>query len=94
MVSNPRRESQDAPPGIADWSDFQVVVASENSQEQRFEVSGRQPIVRINIPVAGRGLTIRLDPGVNGPILDRLLLRDAVILVRRPGAEPSGDLGR
>ena len=87
-------DTRDAPPGIAVWADFQVVVSSKNPQDQRFRVTGHKRIVRINIPVAGPGLTIRLDPGMNGPILDRLLLRDAVILVRLPGAEPSGDPGR
>ncbi len=85
---------QDAPAHITDWSDFQVVVSVQEVQDQRFPVSGSQPVTRINTPISGPELTIRLDPGVNGPILDRLLLRDAVILVRLPGAEPSGDSGR
>ncbi len=87
-------DTQDAPPEIAGWADFQAVVSSEDPQDQRFRVTGLQQTVVINTPVSGPGLTIRLDPSVNGPILDRMLLRDAVILVRMPGPEPSSDSGR
>ena len=85
---------QDAPADIVDWADFQVVVSSGDTQADRFSVSGAEPVARINTLISGLKLTIRLDPRVNGPILDRLLLRDAVILVSRPGPEPSGDPGR
>jgi len=87
-------DTQDAPATMTDWSDFEVVVSSEDAQPERFRVTGLQPLIRINTPAAGRSLTIRLDPGVNGPILDRLLLRDAVILVRTPGSGPSDSNGR
>ncbi len=87
-------DTDNAPVHIADWSDFQVVVSAENTPTERFDVTGSAPLIRINLPVAGSGLTIRLDPGVNGPILDRLLLRDAVILVRTPGSGPSDDPDR
>jgi hypothetical protein len=83
-----------APKDIADWSDFQVLVSSQDAQDDRFRITGGEPVARINTPISGPELTIQLDPGVNGPILDRLLLRDAVILVNRPGPEPSGDSGR
>ena len=87
-------DTQDAPATMADWSDFEVIVSSEDHEPQRFRISGQQPMIRINTPATEPALNIRLDPGVNGPILDRLLLRDAVILVRTPGSEPSDDNGR
>jgi hypothetical protein len=87
-------DTENAPTDIADWSDFQVVVSVEDAEAGRLNITGIAPVGRINVPVSGEGLTIRLDPGVNGPILDRLLLRDAVILVRRPGSGLSGDSDR
>ncbi len=87
-------DTQDAPATMTDWADFEVVVTSEEAEPQRFRVTGLNPMIRINMPAAAPALKLRLDPGVNGPILDRLLLRDAVILIRTPGSGPSDDNGR
>ncbi len=73
-----------APEHVSMWADFHVVVSSDATETGRGHVTGTQPVTRINTPVSGRELMIRLEPGVNGPILDRLLLRDAVILLRMP----------
>lgn len=87
-------DTLDAPVHMAKWSDFQVLVSSEDSQAQRYRVSGAEPTAMINTPASGPSLMIRLDPGVNGPILDRLLLHDAVILVRTPVTGPVDDPAR
>lgn len=87
-------DTQDAPAVMADWSDFEVVVSTGGNEPERFRVTGLNPVVRINMPASAPGLKLRLDPGVNGPILDRLRLRDAVILVRTPGSGPTDDNGR
>lgn len=84
----------DTPADMVSWSDFQVVVSVGGEEVGRGHVSGDEPVARLNTPVSGPTMTLRLDPGVNGPILDRLLLRDAVILIRMPGSEPTGHLGR
>lgn len=74
------------------WADMEVIVSPGTPQEQRHRINDATPRADINAPVTSRELTIELDPGVNGPILDRLRLRDAVLLIQRPArdaAEPS-----
>ena len=39
------------------------------------------PPQRLNLPLTGGQLRIELDPGVNGPVLDRVVLTDAELLV-------------
>jgi hypothetical protein len=84
----------DAPADMASWSDFHVVVSVQGEEAGRCHVSGDGPVARLNTPVSGPTMTLRLEPGVNGPILDRLLLRDAVVLIRIPGSESTGHIGR
>lgn len=77
-------DTTDAPDHVNSWADFHVVVSSGATEAGRGHVTGAQPVSRINTPISGRELTIRLEPGVNGPILDRLRLRHAVILLQIP----------
>jgi len=87
-------DTQDAPQGIVGWADFQVVVLTDSAEAGRWHIDGAQPRTVMNTPVAGTELTIRLEPGVNGPILDRLRMSDAVVLIRTDEAEPTGASGR
>jgi hypothetical protein len=80
-------------PGMDDWPDFHLVVLSEGTEVGRVHLSGSHPTARIRSPVSGPTLTIRLDAGINGPILDRLRLRDAVVLIRPQISVPSEDPG-
>jgi len=66
------------------WADFVVrVTAGDATQECR--ITSDEPSCRINLPFDGAAtmLTIELDAGANGPVMDRLALRDAVVLVER-----------
>jgi hypothetical protein len=66
------------------WSDFVVrVTAGDAAQDCR--ITREQPSGRINLPFGGTAtrLTIELDAGVNGPVMDRLRLRDAVVLIEQ-----------
>lgn len=87
-------DTVDAPDRIADWADFQVVLLTDSTEVGRWHIDGTQPRAPMNSAVAGQVLTIRLEPGVNGPILDRLRVSDAVVLVRVEPAEPTGATGR
>jgi len=87
-------DTVDAPDTISEWADFQFVLLSESTEVGRWHLDGAEPRVLINTPVTGRELTIRLEAGVNGPILDRLRMSDAVILVRIEAADPSAVTGR
>ncbi len=84
----------DPPQAMAGWSDFQVVVSTHDGEQARYHITGEKPVVQINTPVSGTVLSVRLDPGVNGPILDRLELKDAVILIRLPEATSTGGADR
>lgn len=87
-------DTRDAPERMTDWADFQVVVLSGEEEVGRVHLTASNPEEAINAPVSGRKLTIRLESGVNGPILDRLLLRDVSVLVRTPAGESTGSTGR
>lgn len=87
-------DTQDAPDRIADWADFQVVLLTDSTEVGRWHIVGARPRAPMNCAVAGQALTIRLEPGVNGPILDRLRVSDAVVLVRIEAVEPTGAAGR
>ena len=57
---------------------------------RRFHLHADQPAASINLPLpAGQTtLTLRVDPAANGPVLDRLRLRDAVLLIDAPTPRP------
>jgi len=40
-----------------------------------------EPPKRLNVPLTGGTLRIALEAGVNGPVLDRVVLTDAELLV-------------
>jgi len=73
-------DTTDAPSRIHEWADMHLVITHGQAETVTGHINGDQPRVRLNSPITGRVMNIRLDPGVNGPILDRLRLRDAVIL--------------
>ncbi len=75
----------DAPPGshpAAAWADFSVIVRDDTGEVAKADLSATFTAARLNHPVAGRTLTIQLHESRNGPILDRLRLSDAAILIR------------
>jgi len=94
FAASAQLDTTDPVAGMDDWPDFHLVVSCEGREVTRGHLSGAHPVTRISTPVSGPTLTIRLDAGLNGPILDRLLLRDAVILVRSSQPVPSEDPDR
>lgn len=64
------------------WADFELVLSSGEGEPHRYHISAEQPKVRVNVALADDVLRVELVPGANGPILDRLRLREAVLLVR------------
>ena len=81
-------DTTDMPVPRRDWADFDIVVYGGDEAVGRGHVTGNQPISTLNMPISASTLKIRLEPGVNGPILDRLRLRNPVILTRQT---PTGD---
>jgi hypothetical protein len=66
------------------WTDFVVRIVAGDA-EHSCRITREQPTCRINLPFgdAATILTIELDAGVNGPVMDRLRLRDAVVLIEQ-----------
>jgi hypothetical protein len=75
----------DAATVATDWADFEIIIpaADERQPAHRYRLNAENPVASINIPLAGL-LQLRLDPGINGPILDRLRLTDAQLLLHDP----------
>jgi hypothetical protein len=63
------------------WGDFELIVAAGDEELHRVHLNAEHPTDTINIPIAGRDLTIELTQGANGPIQDQLILRRPLLLV-------------
>jgi hypothetical protein len=68
-----------------DWASSQLTVqdAEQVPLAPAQQIDAAHPTARFNLPVSAGRLILDLDPSVNGPILDRVRLTDAVILLRR-----------
>jgi len=75
----------DRDPAVAEaagWAGCDLTVESE-AGSQTITLGPGQNRDELNLEVAGDALTLRLEPGRNGPVLDRLLLRRPRVLVER-----------
>ena len=72
------------------WMDFELVVAVDGQTTRREHLDAARRSVVLNIAVNGQAMTLELDPATNGPIMDRLSLRDAVVFVRPRIDEDAG----
>lgn len=66
------------------WADVIVNLVVDGKNVGRFHLDGESTNVHINVPITGRVMTVELDEAANGPVLDRVLLRDAILLVKDP----------
>lgn len=64
------------------WADLEVVVWVGGRQVQRIALNADHRGAVLNTPLDGQVLTIELDPAANGPVMDRVVLRDAVVFIR------------
>ena len=69
-----------------DWAGFELILRS-GDQEQRYTLDPETDAVPVRLKVTGGFITVTLEPGVNGPILDRLRLQDATLLVTADPAD-------
>ncbi|MDY7110019.1 MAG: hypothetical protein SYC29_15415 [Planctomycetota bacterium] len=63
------------------WGDYELIIRCGDEEVYRRWINGEQPSDAIDIPLAGRELTIELTEGAHGPIRDRLLLRRPLLLI-------------
>lgn len=71
-------------PVLLQWADMDLIVRVDERTLGQFPLDGRRAEADINVPVQGLDLVLELREGARGPIMDRLRLADAVILVRHP----------
>ncbi|MEO1236991.1 MAG: hypothetical protein AAFX76_09410 [Planctomycetota bacterium] len=96
----------DPPAGVpaerAALADIDLWVGGEadggvDSTRPDLHLDAGQPAGRVNLELdpGSASLRLRLDPAANGPVLDRLRLRQAVLLLDAPPSRPgTGDLDR
>lgn len=70
----------------AAWADFELIAYLNQREIARFRINAENRKIRINLPLDSAGseastLEFEVVPGVNGPVMDRLRLSDAAILV-------------
>lgn len=80
----------DVSPAARAWADVNLSLKQGQTTLADLRLNSQQPMQAINAPLevgasggAGGELFIVVDPGVNGPVLDRVRLREAMVLVRR-----------
>jgi hypothetical protein len=59
------------------WGDLELVVLDGRQERLRSTINAMHPEIVIDVPLsaAERRLTIRLEPGRYGPVMDRVRLR-------------------
>ena len=78
-------------PGASnELADFTVTVAVDGQDIGSYHISAAQPKTAINLSSVGSVLTIRLDPGLSGPVMDRLRLIEPMLLVHPAEAVQPG----
>jgi len=74
-------------PGISEaqwaWASCRLAVRESGRALAEVRFGAAHPESTLNVQAQGLWLELELDPGVNGPILDRLVLEGAVVLVAR-----------
>ena len=71
-----------------EWADLELMLSAAGSEAERVRLNAQRPGAVLNLPLQESDppttMVIELDPGVNGPVRDRVTLSDAFILVERP----------
>lgn len=63
------------------WGDCELVIEVDEQEVLRERLHRGRPTIEFSVPVRGRELTIRIEPGAYGPIQDRVILERALILL-------------
>ena len=66
------------------WANMDLIVKSEDQIVARHRLSASHPRVEVNVAIGGKSLIIEVAEAMNGPVMDRLRLRDPVLYVRSP----------
>lgn len=63
------------------WADMDLIVRSEDRIVSRHRLNAEHPRAHINVTIANQNLSIEVSETINGPVMDRILLRDPVLYV-------------
>ena len=64
------------------WADMELIIRNGGEIIARHPVNALETTAAINLPLRDSPLTIELDSGINGPVMDRLWLRHPILFVR------------
>ena len=68
--------------GSSAWAHCVMVLVGGGEELARREITASRPNLTVQVPVKPGPLELRLEAGLNGPIQDRVRLRDAVVLIK------------
>lgn len=68
------------------WADFELIVEVDGKEAARHHLTAENRAADVNVKCRGSVLQLRVESGANGPIMDRLRLRDPVILIKPDAA--------
>ncbi|MEX2672496.1 MAG: hypothetical protein WD294_10340 [Phycisphaeraceae bacterium] len=63
------------------WADLKLVVRDAEGEQFQAHLNRDQPGVLINVALSGDRLILELEEAANGPVMDRLRLRHAAVLL-------------
>lgn len=69
------------PMRFAAWADTELVAKVDGKEVGRWRLREGTPTAALNIETRGAALSLELLPGTNGPVLDRVRLREVSLLV-------------
>lgn len=78
------RLDESIPPSRRELAGCELVIMSDGKAISKHELKPGEPPVRVNIPLAPGTLELQIKPGVNGPVLDRVRITDAELLIQQP----------
>lgn len=64
------------------WGDCEVVFEVDGQERARVRLNEDNPDEEITLDIEGERLTLRVEPGAYGPVLDRVILRRPLLLLR------------
>jgi len=70
------------------WGECELIIEVDGDERLRERLDSQRRRVRFNVPLDGEELEVRLEPGARGPINDRVILRQALILLGDSPEQP------
>ena len=82
LAATVRLQNEPHPTPASAWADAQIIVRQRAKPIAQHRLNAAHPFAAINTAVTGQIITIEVDASDNGPIMDRIVLDEAIIFVR------------